>query len=98
MRERAIVSMTTPCSAIGLPKATRDFARAHIASSDAVVDPAGAQAALGDLEAAAFAQQQVRGGYPHVLELDLEMAVRRVVVAEHGKRPDQGHPGRIARH
>ncbi len=49
----------------------------------AVVDAARPEPALRDLEAAAFAEQDVVDRHAHVLELDLGVAVRRVVVAEH---------------
>ena len=80
MRASAMRSCVTVCSAIGLPKATRAVhAPAHhleraLGQADqphAVVDAARAEAALGDLEAAAFAQQHVRRGHAHVLEDDL---------------------------
>ena len=48
----------------------------------------GPKATLGDLETAALAQQDIRGRYPHVLELDLGVAVRRVVIAEHRQGPE----------
>ena len=39
MRELAICSITTPCSASGRPKATRVLARLHIASSERSANP-----------------------------------------------------------
>ena len=48
----------------------------------AVVDAARSEPALGDLKTAALAQQDARGRHFHVLELDLHVAMRRVVVAE----------------
>ena len=45
-------------------------------------DPA---AALRDLEAAALAEQDVTRGNADVLEQHLGVAVRRIVIAEHGK-------------
>ena len=92
MRDSAMRSSVTVCSAIGLPKATRVLTRLHIASSarsatpidaHAVVDAAGAEASLRDLEAASLAEQHVRRRHAHVLEEHLAVAVRRVVVAEH---------------
>src|SRR3546814_19007080 len=56
--------------------------------SHAVVDAAGAEAHLADLEAAALAQQRVRFGHPHVGEPDVHVAVRGVVVAEDGHRSE----------
>ena len=44
------------------------------------MNASGAEAALRDFEAAAFAEEQVRGGHAHVLEGDFRVAVRRVVV------------------
>ena len=43
----------------------------------------GPEAALRDLEAAALAEQHVRRRHAHVLEHDLGVPVRRIVVAEH---------------
>ena len=48
----------------------------------AVVDAAWTKAALGNLEAAPLAQEQVGNRHAHVLEYDLGVAVRGVVVAE----------------
>ena len=64
----------------------------------AMVDAAGAEAALRDLEAAPLAEQHVGGRHAHVLEQDLGVAVRRVVVAEHGQRPHDRDAGRVHRH
>ena len=92
MRASAIRSRLTPCSASGLPKATRvERALAHrleraLGRADqphAVVDAARAEPSLRDLEAAALAEQQVGGRHAHVVEVDLGVAVRRIVVAEH---------------
>src|SRR5258707_11867862 len=52
----------------------------------AMMDAARAEPALSDLEAAAFAEQDVRRRHPHVLEHDLGVAVRRIVIAEDTKR------------
>ena len=63
--------------------------RAH-----AVMDAARPEAALRDLEAAALAEQQVLDRHLHVLEYDLGMTVRRVVIAEHRQHAldlDAGH-------
>ncbi len=51
----------------------------------AVVDAAGAEAALGDLEASAFAEEQVRGGDADVGEREFAVAVGQVVVAVNGE-------------
>src|SRR5205814_3198423 len=63
-----------------------------------MMDAAGAEAALGDLKAAPFAEQNVLNRHADILELDLGMAVRRVVIAEDGERPYDSYPGRVARH
>ncbi len=69
MRLSAMRSCVTVCSATGVPKATRDLrAPAHaleraLGEPDqphAVMDAPGAEPALRDLEAAAFAEQHVR--------------------------------------
>ena len=91
MRDSAMSARIVPCSASGLPKATRCLhAPAHrlqrpLGQADqphAVVDPPRPQPALRDLEPAPFAQQQVGGRHAHVLNSHLGVAVRRVVVAE----------------
>ena len=91
-RASAMRSRVTPCSATVRPNATRlERALAHqleraLGQADqahAVVDAARPEPALRDLEAAAFAEQDVGRRHAHVLERDLHVAVRRVVVAEH---------------
>ncbi len=57
----------------------------------------GPEPSLGDLEAAALAQQQVGCRHAHVLERDLGMSVRRIVVAEHRQVAQHRHARRIAR-
>ena len=59
----------------------RDFGGAE--GAHAMVNAAGAEAALRDLEAAAFAEQEVAGRHAHILEQNFGVAVRRVVIAEH---------------
>src|SRR5258708_14441814 len=49
----------------------------------AVMDAARPEAPLSDLEAAPFAEQDVRYRYAHILEQHFAVAVRRVVIAEH---------------
>jgi len=49
----------------------------------AVVDASGAKTTLGDLEAAALAQQDVAHGDTHILKRHLDVAVWGIVVAEH---------------
>ena len=56
------------------------------------------EASLCDLETAAFAEQHVRCRNADILEQDFGMAVRRVVIAEHGKHAQNFHTGRIERH
>ena len=102
MRDSAIQWRVTPCSAMVLPNASarlraaaHGFQRAlgHADHAHAMVDAAGPEAALRDLEAAAFAQQDVRRRHAHILEQHFGMAVRRVVIAEHGERPHDFTPG-----
>ncbi len=59
--------------------------------SHSMMDPSGAEAPLDDLETAAFAEDDVRGWYAHVFELDLRMAVRCVIVAIYVKNSFDGH-------
>ncbi len=73
--------------------AFRDTDRAH-----AVVDAARAETPLGDLEAAAFTEDDVLVRYPHVFQQHFRVAVRGVVVAEHRQRAQHLHAGSIHRH
>ena len=75
MRDSAMRSRVTPCSASGLPNATRVLrAAAHqleraLGDADqphAVVDAPGTEPPLRDLEAAALAEQHVGRGHAHV--------------------------------
>ena len=50
-----------------------------------MVDAAGPQAALGDLEAAALPQDEVVGGHPHAVEVHDAVAVGGVVEAKQGQ-------------
>ena len=50
-----------------------------------VVDAAGAEPALDDFEAAPFAEDHVGGGDAHVVEVEVAVAVRGVVVAVDGE-------------
>src|SRR5215475_15169481 len=52
----------------------------------AMMDAAGAEPPLRDLETAAFAEQDVRCRHANVLEHDLGVAVRRIVIAEEAER------------
>lgn len=49
-----------------------------------VVDTSGSQSTLDDFEAAAFAQNDVGRRHPHVLECDVSVPVRGIVVPVHG--------------
>ena len=100
-------SRTEPCSASGLPKAVRDIgALAHqfqraLGAADqahAVMDAAGAEPALRDLEAAALAEQDVLGRHADILVDDLGMADRRVVVAVGQQSRTMRTPGVVLRH
>ena len=80
-----------PCSASGLPKATRDLhalahrlqrALGHSDAAHAVMDASRPQPALGNLESAAFAQKHVGDRHAHVLETHFAVAVRGVVIAK----------------
>ena len=64
----------------------------------AVVDAARAKTALGDFEAAAFAENQVTGRHPNVGEADFRVALGRVVVAEHMQGALDLHAGGVQRH
>ena len=64
--------------------------RAH-----AVMDASGAEPDLRDLEAAAFAEEHVRPGHPHVVQLDVHVAVGRVVLAKHGHGPQDVEAGGV---
>ena len=66
--------------------------RAH-----AMMDPAGPEAALCDLEAAALAEQEVAGRHAHVLKQNIGVAVRRIVKSEHRQHAQYLHAGRIER-
>ena len=62
------------------------------------MNPARPETTLGDLEATAFAQQQVGGWHAHVLVRDLAMAMRGIIVAKYRQWPHDGHAGGIDRH
>ncbi len=74
----------------------RDFRRAD--GAHAVVDASRPEAALGDLEAAAFAKQHVGRRNADIVEDDFRVAVRCVVIAEHGQHADDFHARRVQRH
>lgn len=60
-----------------------------------VVDAAGAQAALDDFEAAAFAQDHAGGGDADIVEADVAVAVGGVVVAVDGQHAVDGDAGGV---
>ena len=62
------------------------------------MDTAGPESNLADLESAALAQQHVGSRHPAVVELQVHVAARRVVVAEHGHRAHDLEAGRAHRH
>ena len=64
----------------------------------AVVDAARPEAKLRDLEATAFAEQDVVLRHAHVGEADVHVAVGCVVAAEHFHRADDLDPGGVDRH
>ena len=66
----------------------------HADGAHGVVDPAGAEAGLGDGEPVALTGEAVGDGHTDVVEGDLGVAVL-VLVAEHGQVPDDGHAGGV---
>jgi hypothetical protein len=81
-----------------MPKALdQQFERAlgHADQAHAMMDAARPQAALGDLEAAALAEQQVFGRHPDVVEADLPVALGGVVEAHHRQITLDRDPGRV---
>jgi len=63
-----------------------------------VVNTPRAKATLCDLEPAAFAQQNIVDRHPHILEIHLDVAMRRVVVPHHIQRPDDADPLGVGRY
>ena len=63
-----------------------------------MVDAPGAQAALGNLEATAFAQQDVLDRHAHVVEQHLGVAKGRVVVVNQRHVAHDRDAGRVGRH
>ena len=63
-----------------------------------MVDAPRPEAALRDLEAAAFAEQDVRCRHAHIFQLQLHMPVRRIVVAEHRQVAQDLDALRFSRH
>src|SRR5712675_2016079 len=62
------------------------------------MDTAGPEADLRDLEAAAFAEQDVVLGYPDIVKAQVHMAARRMVVPEHVHRSDDLDAWRVIGH
>src|SRR5262245_39616023 len=62
-----------------------------------MMDPARTQPPLRDLESATLTQQQICRRHANVFEENLRVAVRRVIVAEHGEHALDRHAGRIHR-
>ena len=55
------------------------------------MDASGSEASLRDLKAAPLAQQNILHRHARVDEIDLRVAVRRMIVAEHGQLPQPLH-------
>ena len=101
IRDCAICSRTTPCSASGRSNATRDCARRTIRSIARSAIPIsrmqwwirpGPEPRLGDREPAALLAEQVADGHAHVGERELGVPVL-VLVAERPEVPDDRQPG-----
>ena len=76
-----------------IERALRESDQAH-----AVVDATGTESALCDLEAAAFAGDQMVERHARAVEAHFGMAVRRVVETEQMQRAHHGHAGCRLRH
>ena len=63
-----------------------------------MMDASGAEPSLGNLEAAAFAEQDVRCRHAHVFEQDLAVPMRCIAVAEDGQRSLDRDARRIGGH
>src|SRR5690606_32849524 len=70
----------------------------HANLAHAMVDTARAKPSLRDLEAAAFAEQDMIRRNAYVLELDFGMAMRRIVIAKDAEGALHIDAGRIHRH
>ena len=106
MRASAIQVWMTPCSASGLPNGrAREHPVAHqlegpLGGADgahAVMDPPGAEAGLGDGEAASLLAQEVGLGHTNVVVADLGVALR-IGVAEDRQVADDLHARGVERH
>ena len=62
------------------------------------MDAARSEADLRDLEAATLAQQDVLLGHADILELDVHVAARRVIMAEDAHWPEDLHARRFDGH
>ena len=62
------------------------------------MDAARSEAALRDFESAAFAEDHVLERHLHVFEQDFAVAVRRVVITEHGQHAQDLHARRVHGH
>ena len=62
------------------------------------MDAARSEADLRDFKTAAFAEQHVFLRHPAIVEAQMHVAARRVVVAEHVHRPEDFHAGGVDRH
>ena len=108
IRQSAIVSWTTPCSASGLPNATRssdalahqvERPLGHPDQPHAVVDAPRAQPGLGQREAASALAEQRLGTHAHVVERHLGVpAVGLVPEPEHRQAALDLHARGVARH
>src|SRR5207253_9970495 len=56
-------------------------------NAHAMVDAAGSEPALRDVESATFAEKKVIDWNAHMVENDLHVSVRRVVITENGQVP-----------
>ena len=70
----------------------------HANRTHAMMNASGAEANLGNFEAAALAEQDVLLGNTAVVETDVHMAVGRVVLSEDVHRPEDLEPFRVRRH
>ena len=62
------------------------------------MDAARSKAALRDFKAASFTQQAIFDGHANIFQLDLHMAVRRVIISEYRQMAQDVDPGRVHRH
>lgn len=62
-----------------------------------VVDTAGSKTTLDDLETTAFAEDEVVNGYANILERDVTMAVRSVIIPKNTEGTVDGDTGGIGR-